>query len=134
MPVVDSYGEGGHEVVARMNSVAGATAEDFGSRFFYAYDAMRVVHVMATWQTAGSSTTASLDVVKVTNGQAKASGTSVLAAVIDASTAANTNNVPTLSATAANRVLAAGDTLSVIGAGTLTALDGVYVQVILRKD
>ena len=88
----------------------------------------------ACWSTAapGSSTTASVDVRKVASGTAKSSGTTVLAAVIDLSTTADTIQSPALSATVANLQLAAGDSLAAVSAGTLTAVDGVTVQATLK--
>jgi hypothetical protein len=73
-----------------------------------------------------------VDVLKVPSGTAKASGTTVIAAVMDVSTTADTNKTPALHATVANLRLAAGDSLGLVGAGTLTAVDGVTVQVILK--
>jgi hypothetical protein len=132
MPIQDTY-SAVPELVVRLHTAAGAAAADYDGRMFLAFDTYEVLRVDAHWQTAGSSTTAALDVVKIPNGQAKASGTSVLAGYIDASQTANTRYSGTLNATLANRQLAVGDSLAVNGAGTLTALDGVTVQVVLRK-
>jgi hypothetical protein len=56
----------------------------------------------------------------------------VIAAVIDVSSTADTVKIPALHATLANRRLAESDSLALVAAGTLTALDGVTVQVVLR--
>lgn len=132
-PLKDSYSQD-REVVVQQQVAAGAAAADYDGSLFIARESWRVIDVAEVHQTAGSSTTASVDVVKITNGQAKASGTTVLAAVIDLSQAANTLQLPALSATAANLALAVGDRLALVGAGTMTAVDGVCVQVVLRKD
>lgn len=110
---------------------AGAAAADYDGFAFIADRAFQVVGVKEVHQTAGSSTTASVDVRKITNGEAKASGTSVLAAVIDLSQAANTLQTPTLAA-AATAQLATNQRLGLVGAGTMTAVDGVTVQIKLK--
>ncbi len=118
-------------IYLKQHIAAGAAAADYDGFLFVADRAYEVVGVKEAHQTAGSSTTASVDVVKITNGQAKASGTSVLAAVIDLSQAANTVQTPTLAASATCQMVS-GDRLGLVGAGTMTAVDGVTVQVKLK--
>lgn len=133
MPVLDTYGTD-PEIVVTQFVIAGAAAADYdGFMLIGNGETWEVVRVDEAHQTAGSATSASVDVRKITDGQAKASGTSVLAAVIDLSQAANTRQTPALNATLANRRLAASDRLGLVGAGTLTAVDGVTVQVVLRR-
>lgn len=111
---------------------AGAAAADYDGLMFIADRAYEVVQVRERHQTAGSSTTASVNVKKVPSGTAKASGTDIIAAVIDLSTTADTNQTPALHATVGNRQLAAGNAIGLVGAGTMTAVDGVTVQVVLK--
>lgn len=132
MPVLDSYSTD-REIVVKTHTPAGATGGDLDGRLFLAFDAYEVVWAGVHYQTAGSSTTVSIDVLKVLAAQARASGVSVLSAVVDCSGASNAIKVPALTATVANRRLAVGDTLDATTAGTLTALDGVTVQAVLRK-
>jgi hypothetical protein len=115
----------------KYNTLAGASAADYDGFAFIADRPYEVVGVKEVHQTAGSSTTASVDVRKIANGQAKASGTSVLAAVIDLSQAANMVQTPALAASATCQ-LAVNDRLGLVGAGTLTAVDGVMVQIKLK--
>ena len=135
MPIKDTYTVAIEKQV-NWFTAAGASAGDYDCRLFLADDAYEVVWAGEMHQTAGSSTTASVDILKVTAAQARASGVSVLASVFDLSQAANTIQTrtgSTLTATAANRKLAAGDSLAANNAGTLTAVDAVALQVILRK-
>jgi hypothetical protein len=95
----------------------------------YQVTAIREVH-----STAGSDAGAvSVTVTKDTGTQAPGAGTALLTAVLDAKATANTVQKGTLIATAATLTLAAGDRLSVLFAGTLTALAGVAVAVSLKR-
>jgi hypothetical protein len=102
--------------------------------FFIADGAYKVTAVREVHSTAGSDAGAvSVTVTKDTGTQAPGAGTALLTAALDAKATANTVQSGTLIATAATLTLAAGDRLSVLFAGTLTALAGVVVTVSLKR-
>jgi hypothetical protein len=130
-PRLDTY-SADPTLIVYFNTAAGAAAGDYEGRFFIAPFPCEVIEVREQHRVAGSSTTASVNVLKVPSGTAAASGTAVIAAVMDVSTVADTVKIPALHATLANRRLAESDSLALVGAGTLTAVDGLTVQVVLR--
>lgn len=100
--------------------------------FWVANRAFTVTGVQMIWSAAGTDAgTVTIDVQKDTGTTAPGSGTSVLTAAVSAKTTANTVNTVGLTATAATLQMAAGDRLSVVFTGTLTALAGVVVLVYL---
>ncbi len=110
-----------------------ATAANYGV-FFIAPFACEVVSVREAHTTAGTDAGAvTLDIEKLTGTQAPDAGVSVLSATIDLKGAANTVQAPALTATTANKRLAAGDRLCLKDAGTLTAVAGVAVTVELKR-
>jgi hypothetical protein len=78
--------------------------------FFLANTDYVVTGVQAIWSTAGTTTT--IDVTQETTTGAPASGTTILSATIDGSAAANTVVNGSLTATAANLIIRAGNRLS----------------------
>ena len=94
-----------------------ATAANYG-RFFTAPAKCVVDSVNAIWRTA--STSGTLNIEKIPSGTAEGSGTALLSSTIDMSGTADTNNAGTLSTTSATVELAAGDSLALTDAGTLT--------------
>ncbi len=86
-----------------------------------------------TLGTNGSAVT--LDVVKVADGTAIASGTSLLATTFDLKATVATRQTRKLSAgtLAADRIIYSGQTLGIKFSGTLTAVTGVNVSVVLRR-
>lgn len=109
---------------------AAATSGNYGV-FYTAPYGVEVVSVKARWSAASSAGT--VDVKKVPSGTAAGSGTSVLSAAIDTSGTADTNVAGTLSATAADTKLAAGDSLAIVSGGTLTSLTNLVVTVELKR-
>ena len=77
--------------------------------------------------------TVTLDVTNDATTVSPGSGNSVLSAAFNAKATANVTQTSTLSATAANLVVAAGSALSVKLTGTPTSLAGVVVKVVLQK-
>lgn len=121
-------------VIAVANIPAGAAAADFDGLFFVADNAYEVESVTERHGTAGSDAGAvTLMVKKVPSGTAKAAGADVLSAGINLKAAADTNAAGALTATAANKKLAGGDALGLVPTGTLTAVDAVTVQVVLKR-
>ena len=90
--------------------------------------AIREVH--SALGTDGGAVT--LSVSKDTGTAAPGAGTGLLTATFDLKAAINTVQVGSLSATEADLILAAGDRLSVVYGGTLTAVAGVVVTFALE--
>ena len=83
---------------------------------------------------AGSDAGAvTLMVKKVPSGTARASGTDLLSAGLSLKATADTNVTGSLTATAGDKKLAAGDGLALVPTGTLTAVDAVTVTVELKR-
>lgn len=108
-------------------------ANSVTEHFFIADDNYIVVGVSEIHSAQGG-TGATFDIQISTGTTAPGSGTSVLAsAPVDVHTQAdNTVQSPALSATAANLALAAGNSLDLVMAGTLTGLVGT-ITVYLRR-
>ncbi len=120
-------------LLVSFNIPGGAAAADYDGAAFIAPFACEVIDVTEVHQTAGSDGGAvTLMLVKAGNGVAKASGTNVLNAGLDLKAAINTVQTATLHTTLANRQLAENDRLALVSAGVLTAVDGVFVQVLVR--
>lgn len=109
-------------------------ANSVTEHFFIADDNYIVVGVSEIHSAQGG-TGATFDIQISTGTTAPGSGTSVLAsAPIDVHTQAdNTVQSPTVSATAANLALAAGNSIDLVVAGTLTGLVGC-VTIYLRRS
>lgn len=86
-----------------------------------------------TLGTDGSAVT--LDVVKVADGTAVGSGTSLLASTFNLKATVNTRQSRSLSAgtLATDRIIYAGQTLGLNFAGTMTSVTGVHVTVVLNR-
>lgn len=93
-----------------------------------AYKVVRVRHVVST-----GASGATVDIKKCTGTQAPAAGTTVLNAALDLNATANTTTSATLTGTAANLLLAAGDRLSLDFSGTLTGLVGTVTIYLARQ-
>lgn len=90
-----------------------------------------IIEATAIFDVAGGASAAA-DVKVVPAGTALASGTTALASTFDLTTGARTAVNKALTATAANRLVKPGDSVAVDTSGTLTALAGLVVQVLLR--
>jgi hypothetical protein len=118
----------------RLDGAAPATAGNFGTVFFVADAAYELVSVTERHATAGSDGSAVTAMLKkVPSGTAAGSGTDMLSAGINLKATANTNQSGSLSATAANTRLAAGDGVAVVLTGTPTALAGVCVETVWKR-
>jgi hypothetical protein len=91
-------------------------------------EAVREVHAVA----GSDGGTVTVGIMKCTGTEAPASGTNILSSDLSVKTTANTVQSGSLTATAADRKLAAGDRLSVNFTGTTTGLAGICVTVTLR--
>lgn len=93
-----------------------------------------LVEAIAIWDVSGGASAAA-DVKIVPSGTALASGTTALLAAFDLTTGARTAVKKfggTLTATAAARIVKPGDSVAIDTSGTLTALTGLVVQVVLK--
>lgn len=113
------------EILLQSGDATIATRYD---RFFTADYDLEIVGAEAVYRVkAGSADT--LDVYKVTSGQATLSGTSVLSGTIALDSTANTPLRKTASTNRSNRILKRGDGLALINSGTLASLDHLKVDV-----
>ncbi len=98
-----------------------------------------IVSVEERHETLGTNGSAvTLDVVKASSGTAMASGTSLLASTFNLKATINTTVKKTISnggivQTVSGRVILAGQCVGVNFGGTLTAVTGVSVTIILRR-
>lgn len=113
-------------VTTVLNALSVSTA------IFVADAAYQVQSVKCVWGVAGGAG-AALTVEKLTSTTAPGSGTALTTAAFDLTTTANTVATGTLTATAADLLLASGDRLGCKLAGVLTGLVGCSVAVVLKK-
>lgn len=124
-------------IVTNLPGTTAQTAANFTTPFFIANRTYEVITVTERHETAGSDAGAvTVQLKKVPSGTAPGSGTSILTTALSLKTTANTNQSGTVSlvitSSIADRVLVAGDALSLLSSGTLTALVGVTVSVLLK--
>lgn len=110
-----------------------AAAAAIDTNFFIAdreYEVISIEEVHAAAGTDGGAVT--LQVRRCQGAEAPSAGDALTTTAFNLKSTANTVVTGTLTATAANRVLAAGDRLAADFSGTLTALAGGVVTVVLR--
>jgi len=116
--------------------IFGTSAATFGNYtapFFIANRSYLVIRIDERHETAGTDgSDVTLQVKKVPNGTAPASGTNLIATALSLKATANTNQNATLVDTPGVRTLVLGDALSLVPTGTLTSVAGVTVSVLLR--
>lgn len=119
---------GAAPLIKTWNMAANGSLAD--QTIFIADRAYTVIGAREVHSTAGSDAgTVSIDIKKDTGTGAPVSGNTVLASVFDAKGTANTVVSKSPTAVGADKLLAAGDRLSVDFVGTLTALAGVAIEV-----
>lgn len=96
--------------------------------FFLASRAYRIKAVRVIWDVAAGGTS-TIDIFKDTSTNAIAGGTSILAAALSINSTARTVASPSLAASAATLLLAAGDRLSLKFNHTIQSTAGLFVQV-----
>ena len=107
-----------------------ATAAKYGVIFTAPYPCI-LLSMRETHKTAGSDGgTVTVDIEKLTSGQALDAGVSMLNSALSLKSTANTPQSATLTATLANRNLATDDRIALKDAGTLTAVN--HVNIILE--
>jgi len=116
-----------------MHTVFGAgaqTAANFTAPFFIANRSYQILEVIERHEVAGSDGGAvTIMLKKVPSGTAPASGSDVLTAGLSLKATANINQTGTIGQI---DTLVAGDALSLVTTGTLTALVGVTFYVLLK--
>lgn len=95
-----------------------------------AYEIVSVTERHLVAGTDGGAVTAM--VKKVPSATAPSAGTDTLSAGLNLKATANTNQAGTLHGTQANYQLASGDGLALVKTGTVTTVDGVTVQIVLK--
>lgn len=120
-------------VTVRVQGTTAATAANYTAPFFIAERPYQVIEVFERHETAGSDgNPVTVMLKKVPSGTAPGSGTDMLSAGISLKATANTNQKGTLSTTFGNTRLERDDSLALVTTGTLTAVAGVTLSVILR--
>lgn len=120
-------------VMFRLWDTTAQTAANWTTPFFIADRPYYVLSVTERHETAATNAdTVMLNVVP--SGTAPSSGTNVLSTGITLNTTANTNKSGSLLTTAGARTLDIGDALSLVTTGTLAALKGVTISVVLRSN
>lgn len=107
-------------------------ALDVSQAIFCADAAYQIVAAKAVWGVAGGAA-ATLNIEKLSSTTAPGSGTAILTGAMDLTSTANTVTTGTLTATAADLLLASGDRLGCKLAGVLTGLVGCSVTLILKR-
>jgi len=112
----------------------GASATDY-TPFFIAPFPCVVLSAQEAHQVLGTDGGAvTLTVEKLTTGQASGAGVNVLTGTFDLKASINTPRELLATTTTANAQLVKGDRLHLLPTGTLTAVDGVTVTVVLKTD
>lgn len=115
-----------------VNIFDGATAGEY-DHFYTAQFACEVIQAYETHRVLGTNAGAvTLDIEKLTSTQALDAGVSVLASTFNLKSTINTPVRIKATLTELNGVLNPGDRLALKDAGTLTAVAGVQVTVLLR--
>lgn len=125
-------------VTVRIPDTTAATAANYTTPFFIADRTYEIISAVERHEVAGSDMGAvTLTVEKVPSGTAPGSGTVVLASTFNLKGTANTNQeqvvLQTFSGSTPIRRLNRGDALCLKTSGTLTAVDGVTVSVLLKS-
>lgn len=125
-------------VTVRIPDTMAATAANYTAPFFIADRPYEVLWCMERHETKGTGAGAvTVMLKKVPSGTAPASGTDILTTGINLKATNNTNQEGTISqartSSVYNRRLSRGDSLSLVTTGTLTAVAGVTVSVLLRS-
>lgn len=115
-----------------LDGTQAATAANYGV-FAHAMAACVVEAVWISHQTAGTDAGAvTLDIEKLTSGTALDSGTTILSSAYDLKGTINTPVNSALNADISRRQIGRGERLALKDSGTLTAVAGVCVTVVLR--
>lgn len=121
-----------YPVVVNLQNTDAATAANYDV-FFTADYPCEVVSVSETHRVLGTDGGAvTLNIEKLTSGQALDAGTAIISTALSLKTTINTPQFGILVSTGA-RVLAKGDRLALVDSGTLTAVAGLTVTVYIKQ-
>lgn len=111
---------------------AAATAANYGV-FFHATKNGYIEEVWESHKVAGSDGgTVTVDIERLSSGQALDAGSAMLASALSLKTTANTPQQGTISSDITKRQFVKGDRLALKDTGTLTAVSGVVVTIVIR--
>jgi hypothetical protein len=119
--------------IYKTHTIIGTMAATAGNYGVFFINQIAKCYVSGFWevhQVAGTDGLAvTLDLEKLTSGQAPNSGVSALASALNLKSTANTVQSATLTETSANKTLSIGDRLCLKDSGVLTAVNNVTVFV-----
>jgi len=122
-------------VCVRIYDTTAQTAANYTAPFFIADRQYQLIEVFERHEALGTDGGAvTVMLTKVPSGTAPASGTNMLSAGINLKATANTNQKGTLGTTITSITLARGDSMALVTTGTLTAVKGVTVAVVLKAN
>lgn len=120
-------------VMFRAEGTTAATALNYTAPFFIAQRDFYLISVTERHEVAGSDAGAvTVMLKKVASGTVPASGTDMLTTGLSLKTTANTNQDGSLVITAGGLTIPRGYALSFVTTGTLTAVQGVTISVLLK--
>ncbi len=119
-------------IVTVLRGTAAATTANYTAPFFIADRSYQVLAFMIRFETASSDAGRTLQLLKVPNGTAPASGTNLLTAGVAMTGTANTNTSGTVVSTPGVAILTAGDSLSLNPSGTPTNCVGLTAYTLLK--
>src|SRR3990167_10421469 len=114
--------------ITEKDTEAGSSAS-YDTFFVADYD-LEIIAAEESHRTAGTDPGAvTLDIYKLTTGQVRASGVTVLSGTFNLKSTAQTPVRKTATTTKANRILKQGDRLALVDAGTLTSVNHMTLTI-----
>lgn len=126
--VTRKYGDVFH---LNLRGSSAATASNYTAEW-YAHRALEIIEVVVSFTVASTSGTLQLE--RLTSGQAPGAGTTILNSTISLAGTANTPVVRIQSQMTSGRVLQQGDRIGLIDGGTLTNLTDLIVQIYYKPS
>ena len=119
-------------IMAVLRGTSAVTVSNYTTSFFIAQRSYIVLQVRARWEVKETSGTPTLQVKKVPDGTATASGSNLLKAGIDMTLVADTIVTGNLVDNQETLRIVDGDALSLEATGSVNEVDGLTVSVLLR--
>lgn len=123
---------GGYKIQNVFHAVVNLSASSTAQTVFIAPTGYKIVSIQELHAVVGGSG-ATVTLEKCTGTQAPGAGVAMLSTPVTLTSTANTVKSTTLSTTTANTVLATGDRINTVLAGTLTGLAGCTLQILLAR-
>ena len=117
-----------HHAQANLYATAAATSTNYDSFFNADFD-LEIIAVEESHRQAGTDLPVTLDIYKLTTGQALGSGVTVLSTTFNLASTAETPVRVTPTTTRSNRILKRGDRLGMVLSGTPTSVNQLTVNV-----